>query len=318
MTSDTSGIRGPLFTALVTILAVLLIGSMPVLSQDDKNAKMIGDEACLDCHDEVAAAFRTNVHLQNAETPGFVCESCHGPGALHEAEGDQETMYNPATEYSSVAENRCLDCHNGGQFQAVSGNAHHEVADGCSDCHAVHGNAENLLKRQGQALCLDCHSAIAAQLRLPSHHPVLEGMMDCQSCHNPHGDINQFAVTGENRELCLSCHPQHEGPFVYEHDPVNEDCGICHNAHGAVANNLLVQNEPALCLNCHSMHFHTSITGYDGEFTPPLNPERGAFTSSLDSWKAAMTTNCTQCHSQVHGSDLPSQGITSQGGSLTR
>jgi predicted CXXCH cytochrome family protein len=108
-----------------------------------------------------------------------------------------------------------------------------------------------------------------------------------------------------------------EGPFIYEHPPVTEDCMICHTPHGSVANSLLKQGEPALCLNCHSMHFHAGIVGVDGEFDTPQAPERGGF-STPDAWKRVMLTKCTQCHSEIHGSDLPSQSISGQGRSLTR
>lgn len=310
-------VRGMAWTPLVVLLSLLLL-PLAGLAQPEGGATYVGDAECLDCHDDVADAFASNIHMLNAETPGRVCESCHGPGSVHAEEGEAESMVNPATEYSAVAGNTCLDCHNGADFQSISSSAHHEVADGCSDCHAVHGTSENLLVAQGNDLCVDCHSDVAAQFRLPSHHPINEGLMDCSSCHNPHGDVNAFAVTNENREMCLSCHSAMEGPFVYEHDPVTEDCGICHTPHGSVANNLLVQNEPALCMNCHPMHFHTQVTGLDGDFTPPLFPDRGPVTSTLDAWKSGMLTKCTQCHSQVHGSDQPSQGITSGGAALTR
>lgn len=306
------------FGVLVAFFVVLQMWGFPAFSQSQTAATKIGDAACMDCHDDVAAAFKMNAHIVYAEETGFICESCHGPGSLHEEDAERSSIYNPLTDYSSVTANNCLSCHNGVEFQSVTGSAHHEMAEGCSDCHTMHSNNQQLLKKQGSELCLDCHTETGAEFRMASHHPVLEGLMDCQSCHNPHGDVNTFATTDESRELCLSCHAQHEGPFVYEHQPVNENCGICHSAHGAVANNLLVQNEPALCMDCHSMHFHTAITGFDGEFSEPLNPERGTFTSTLDAWKVSMLTKCTQCHTQVHGSDLPSQGVSSLGGSLTR
>jgi hypothetical protein len=34
--------------------------------------------------------------------------------------------------------------------------------------------------------------------------------------------------------------------------------------------------------------------------------------------KKAMLTKCTQCHSEIHGSDLSSQSITGGGKALTR
>ena len=92
---------------------------------------------------------------------------------------------------------------------------------------------------------------------------------------------------------------------------------ICHNPHGAVADNLLKQAEPALCLGCHPMHFHATVVSVDGAYSVPQAPER-ASTSTTDGWKQGMLTKCTQCHAEIHGSDLPSQAISTGGNALTR
>jgi len=169
---------------------------------------------------------------------------------------------------------------------------------------------------------------------LPSHHPVKEGFMSCSDCHDVHGDNYAGLMQGEpSKELCLSCHTQHRGPFIFEHSPVEEDCMICHDAHGAVANNLLVQNEPFLCLQCHQPHFHSALATVEGEYPLPgrvwdvdtygdatASDSYGAWTneSHTDSFKRVMLTKCSQCHSSVHGTDLPSQSIPGQGRALNR
>jgi DmsE family decaheme c-type cytochrome len=152
---------------------------------------------------------------------------------------------------------------------------------------------------------------------MPSHHPIKEGRMTCTDCHDPHGRDDQFALSGEPRDACFSCHAEKQGPFIFEHAPVNEDCGICHDPHGTVADNLLVQTEPTLCLSCHPAHFHTQLAGYTGTFDGGwLHPERGG-ESAVDGFKSAMMTKCTQCHNVIHGSDLEAQSITAPG-ALTR
>lgn len=313
-------------TAFIGLLIVLWWVPVSGNPPQNKQPVKVGDAECLDCHDEVAEQFQMNIHWQSAEVEkGYVCESCHGPGSVHVKDEEPKSIFNPATDFLAVSQNPCLNCHKDSKFESISGSAHFEVANGCSDCHTVHSSSEKLLAKSTERLCMECHNDVAAQFRLTSHHPVPEGLMECSSCHEVHGASNQFSLIDSNRELCLSCHAAKEGPFVYEHEPVNEDCSVCHAPHGTVANNLLVQNEPALCMNCHYMHFHTSLTGYagtaisstEGEFFEPLNPERTGI-STLDAWKSAMLTKCTQCHAEVHGSDLPSQGISSQGRSLTR
>lgn len=159
--------------------------------------------------------------------------------------------------------------------------------------------------------------------------------MTCGDCHNPHGELQ---TEEQARDLCLDCHTRHQGPFVFEHAPVEEDCNICHDPHGTVANNLLQQNEPFLCLQCHESHFHATRLGNavpvnatnvafnaynpDGSVAAPPTPGAlaGAPTSNTvqitndlgeHSWQMGFGTKCTVCHSTVHGSDLPSQSSPS-------
>lgn len=301
----------------IFFLCFILMPLASVSSQGPTEAEKVSDETCAECHDEVADKFKQNLHAKNDAVKGFVCESCHGPSKKHVEEGDAQSIYNPGKDFLSTGENHCLKCHKGNMFSSADGSSHSEVADGCSDCHNVHSNKNKLLKTKPKKLCLECHQDVYAKFRLPSHHPLVEGLMTCQSCHQVHGGTAEHTFDGSNNELCISCHNSKEGPFVFEHQPVNEDCGICHDAHGTVANNLLVQNEPALCMGCHPMHFHTSLTSYAGQFTTPLDSQRGGI-STREGMKAAFLTKCTQCHIKIHGSDLDSQSISSQGKSLLR
>lgn len=302
------------FGTICFAISLMFLGSISAQADSDEK---VGDETCAMCHEEVAESFMKNIHVKNAPQKDFVCESCHGPGAKHVEEGDPDFIHNPKTEFDATQKVSCLNCHRSGQFESMTGNAHWEKANGCSDCHTVHGSKSNLLKTSSKNLCNECHRDVQSQFRLTSHHPVPEGLMECQSCHNVHGDQLKFAMTNESNEMCLSCHASKEGPFVYEHQPVSENCNICHSPHGTIANNLLVQNEPTLCLTCHPMHFHTQNAGYVGAFSNPMHPERSGI-STLTGLKEGFLTKCTSCHMQVHGSDLPSQGISSQGKSLTR
>ena len=301
----------------IFFLCFILVPLASHSSQDLKKAKKVGDKICAECHDEVADKFMQNLHAKNDAVEGFVCESCHGPCTKHVEDPDAKSIYHPRKDFLRTGENPCLKCHEGNMFNSADSPSHSEAANGCCDCHEVHSNKNTLLKTGSKKLCLECHQDVYAKFRLMSHHPVAEGLMTCQSCHQVHGGAAEYAFDGSKNELCLSCHNSKEGPFVFEHQPVNEDCGICHDPHGTIANNLLVQNEPALCLGCHPMHFHTSLTSYAGQFTTPLDPQRGGI-SARDGMKAAFLTKCTQCHIKIHGSDLGSQSIGSQGKSLLR
>ncbi len=291
--------------------------SVFVSGETPPDAVEVGDEACLMCHDELGQDFESNIHYRLAVGDDHTCEACHGPGSKHAEDGDAASIYNPQSDYISTGKNMCISCHGGIEYNSWQGLAHFEVSEGCSDCHTIHGEEKHLLTKQEPGLCFDCHARQKSQARMPSHHPVLEGLIGCSDCHAIHSEEVKYTVGEGNRELCLSCHASLQGPFIFEHEPVNEDCSICHDPHGTIADKLLVQNEPFLCLSCHSMHFHVTLVGYEGEFSAPQHPERGGI-STKDGMKKAMLTKCTQCHSEIHGSDLPSQSISGAGKALTR
>ena len=306
---------------LICILFLLFLRTASVeggAPPDSMGAVQVGDEFCTGCHcDSTRELFKKNVHARLAVGGENTCEACHGPGSKHVEEGDTTLIHNPATDYSVGGKNYCIDCHKGNDFTSWEGSAHYETGEGCSDCHTIHSEAKQSLVREEPELCFGCHAEKRAQLRMPSHHPVMEGFILCSNCHSVHGDKAEFTVGDEGRELCLSCHSVFQGPFIFEHEPVNEDCGVCHDPHGTVADKLLLQNEPFLCLSCHPMHFHVTLLGFEGEFEAPMHPERGGV-STRDGMKEALLTKCTQCHSEVHGSDLPSQSISGRGRALTR
>jgi DmsE family decaheme c-type cytochrome len=142
--------------------------------------------------------------------------------------------------------------------------------------------------------CFKCHPQVFSESHLPSHHPVREGKMVCSDCHDSHAQQAGNLRAESLNLMCYKCHADKQGPFAYEHPPVTEDCSICHAPHGTVANNLLKQPPTFLCLRCHTGHrdsTHGNGTRLDIDTLPEI---RGAFYS-----------DCTNCHSQIHGSDLP-------------
>jgi len=139
--------------------------------------------------------------------------------------------------------------------------------------------------------CYQCHPQIFGKNALPSHHPIKEGKMVCSDCHDAHGQLEGNLLADRVNDLCWKCHAEKQGPFAFEHPPVTENCGYCHEPHGTVANNLLKQPTVMLCLRCHSGH-----KGHHG----------GANVDGHSINQAGFYTDCTQCHAQIHGSDLPS------------
>ena len=309
------------------------------------------DEAmCAACHSDLATQFGVSMHarLEEWETRGelFRCQACHGAGSQHvEASGDPQFIYGFQGEEGREASRACVGCHYYDKGAEWPGSVHFMGGLGCGDCHTIHQSRQvelptsktliattagmvgtptqgppkmaSLTKPEPE-LCLECHNEKRAQLNYSSHHPIIERRMQCSSCHSVHGSAEDSLLNAPEgmNELCTSCHPAQHGPFVFEHAAVEEGCNTCHEPHGTVANNLLRQNEPFICLQCHEAHFHIGRDGID----TPISRATGTASNQYGSsgWRRAFTTKCTNCHPSVHGSDLPSQGISSRGGSLTR
>jgi DmsE family decaheme c-type cytochrome len=282
--------------------------------------------SCADCHDDVAAAMNNQIHMriQSFEVYGrqVGCEGCHGDGAAHMEEGDA-SLIRTFADWTADDVQVCVDCHgNRGGAGAFWDGSHvgewqaslHAMENiSCGECHNPHKVVNPLDS------CIDCHQDVYAQFQLPSHHPVPEGHMTCSSCHNPHAAGEGMLVNGHMRknDLCYICHQSQEGPFVFEHAPVQEDCSLCHRPHGAVANNMLTANDPMLCLQCHEFHFHAGLYSPEEHEVEVGGFERGN-PYGVDGMNVSFTTKCSQCHSQIHGTDLPSQTLTGGGFGMVR
>jgi DmsE family decaheme c-type cytochrome len=261
-----------------------------------------GSDLCLPCHDDIFDQFKKTIHyrISSSETgqAGKGCESCHGPGSIHVKEkGGTDNIINFVKLSPDESSEICLTCHNDSPLMNWRENYHILNAVSCVECHKPHMKTESKMVYLGDPeICYLCHQDIKAQNMLPSHHPVKENKMKCSDCHNPHGSVNGSIEQESPNMLCFKCHAEYQGPFIYEHEPAFEDCSICHEPHGTIANNLLRQDDPFICLRCHKGHRD--------------NPKTGSHPTV-----ASFLTSCVQCHSQVHGSDLPSQ---LNGNGLTR
>lgn len=287
----------------------------------DATTGFVGDKACLECHDDVMKNYKMNIHyrLKDFELKGFQrgCESCHGPGAAHAEEGDAAKIFTFKNEKPDEASAACLKCHKSldASDWNLSDHAASEVA--CSTCHPIH-KGKSLVKSDPY-LCLKCHRDIKVKSFYPSHHPIMESKMKCSGCHQHHGSLVKNLKTNERlNDLCLNCHADKRGPFVFEHAPVQEDCLSCHDPHGTVANNLLKQNEPFLCLQCHESHFHAGRIGLTEARTLPSTQWVSQNPHGTEGWRRAFLTKCTQCHFKIHGTDNPSQAMSGRGKGMTR
>ncbi len=279
------------------------------------DADYVGTETCLSAchyHDKIKRDFEASTMgaqlSRKSGLPVVDCESCHGPGSLaiegitpEKVEQDRKEGKQTACNYERLIDYKnmpapalslmCLKCHTGNAtFNLHNWNADiHAINDvSCSDCHKVHKGPDLIVSPKDTAeMCYECHQEVRVEFSLPSHHPLPEQRVFCTDCHNTHGNILPKHIRKNTiKEQCTQCHAEKEGPFVFEHADLTENCSTCHSHHGSVNNNLLIVRLPFLCLQCHEGHRISS--------------------ASTEERKAAYYTNCTDCHSQIHGTDFPS------------
>jgi DmsE family decaheme c-type cytochrome len=267
-------------------------------------ADYVGDETCLTCHEDRAAGYRDSAHGRawNMRTPmatGGGCESCHGAGAEHAESGDKTKIKTFAVLSPADINDTCMSCHNRGEHVMFDSSAHAGRNMSCTSCHSVHASrsADAQLKKVTETeTCATCHKDKAMKLHRSAHMPVSEGKMQCSSCHNAHGTVNEKllrAGTSVN-ESCISCHAEKRGPFLWEHAAVTENCTSCHDAHGSNNDRMLVAKQPFLCQRCHVTARHPP-TIYDGYL---LRTSQNA--------NKIYGRSCAVCHQNIHGSNAPS------------
>jgi DmsE family decaheme c-type cytochrome len=299
--------------------AALALASI-AFAQPQPQPKAPEAEVCKNCHADYVESYFTTKHGQAGNVAGPTCTTCHGQGALEHAKqgggrgvGGIVGFNNKAISADQKA-GTCLSCHQGNRHLAFWDSGSHKKHDvACSDCHSLHGTpgpgATFALKKPNPTVapyqtterqlqyetCTTCHKQIRSQLLKPSHHPIIEGKLNCTDCHNPHGALSKTMINAESiPQLCTTCHAEKRGPFVWGHPPVEENCLICHNSHGSNHARLLQEKPPNLCQDCHDASRHPG-TIYDAS----------------GGWQAAtpntrlIARGCNNCHYQVHGSNAP-------------
>jgi DmsE family decaheme c-type cytochrome len=261
----------------------------------------VGAETCRTCHPSQFRQFSATAHSVTLTSAKWSqrdkgCEMCHGPGRRHvEAGGGRVGIVSPKRLSAREVRPLCLRCHEDQSQQLkFRHNEHDYDVMSCNDCHSPHQpvKQEFMLKASPPELCYRCHSEIRKEFSKPFHHKVPEAAMACRDCHEQHGSFN----TAQTREtlggmdsLCLKCHSDKQGPFVFEHAPVKlEGCLVCHVPHGSVNNRMLIRSEVrTLCLECHA----------DRQGAQADAP------SGIHDLTSPRYQNCTSCHVMIHGSN---------------
>ncbi len=284
-----------------------------------------GADTCIKCHDEdskypVLDIFKTrHAFKADSRTPfaGLQCEACHGPGVRNPVlidatgkTGGHVSKIRPgeqrppiikfgahSTVPVAVQNGMCLDCHEKNDRIGWHGSQHQAADVACASCHTIHTPHDPVLDKQTQPeKCYTCHQKQRAEFMKTSSHPVRSGQMACSDCHAVHGSSSAAAllIKPTVNETCYTCHADKRGPFLWEHAPAAEDCTLCHTPHGSIHPALLTKRPPLLCQQCHSQIGHPSIA------------QTGAGLPTGSASGFLLAGSCTNCHSQVHGSNHPS------------
>lgn len=264
-----------------------------------KASDYAGSEACKACHTDEYNSWEKSPHwkttLNKKGGPAVQgCEACHNAAANHVADPTDTSKLFLFTKASTKDINaRCLECHASGTEHMQAMNSLHAKNDvACTACHSPHHAVKGqfLLVKVQPELCYSCHLQQRPQFEMPFHHRVNEGLVQCTDCHNPHGTAqpHQLRVSSAQDAVCLKCHTDKQGPFVFEHEVVKvEGCEMCHTPHGSPNPHLLkLSNVNLLCLQCHTTSFSNA-------------PGAPSFHNQAAQYQA-----CTLCHTQIHGSNF--------------
>jgi DmsE family decaheme c-type cytochrome len=305
-------LKSAIFAALAAVLSLFAVPA---------SAQAPGPDACAGCHADAVASYQSSIHGKagHAKTPAATtgCASCHANTAEHVKAGGGKggggiVNLSPSNKKLPAAAKDavCMGCHGDNRHLTFWDSGRHRKNDvSCSNCHNPHGGDSALLRAENppirgyvntsqvpqQEVCYQCHRDIRSLVMRPSHHPIPEGKVKCSSCHNPHGALSDKMVNNESvRDLCISCHADKRGPYLYDHPPVEENCLACHNPHGSRSAKLLNEKVPNLCQDCHDAAQHPG-TLYDmSESFKGSGPSNRFFARS-----------CLNCHNEIHGSNSP-------------
>ncbi|MGQ0509806.1 MAG: DmsE family decaheme c-type cytochrome [Betaproteobacteria bacterium] len=294
-------------TATLAGLAAALVLGVSAHGQDkqDKRKDLVlkGDAQCTRCHDAsddypVLAIGKTR-HGTTADGRTPTCTSCHGVSETHankpadaKERPKPERMFSAKSTTPVEARNQaCLSCHQGGKRIHWASGVHAARDVSCTSCHQVHAQHDKVRDKVTQTeVCLSCHKDLRSQIHRPSRHPIREGKVACSDCHNPHGTAGEKMLVRDNvNDTCYSCHMEKRGPFVRNHQPVQENCALCHNPHGTSNDNLLRQRPPFLCQQCHEPTSHRG--------------NAGSLANKTGTSANLIARGCTNCHTNIHGTN---------------
>jgi hypothetical protein len=237
----------------------------PGYEQADLGFSRLVPEECINCHSGRPAPIpnRPGAYAEPAFSELAIgCENCHGPGAEHVRTLGKKpgAIVNPAKLTPRLAENICMNCHQGGDTRVLQpGKSYLDFRPGqwLFDTAVILKQPARTQEQQDADL-LEHYSAMQASRCFRES----KGKLGCLTCHDPHVQPRQAEVAGYYRAKCLTCH-------------TDESCSLPLKVRTA-------QNPPDDCAACHMTKrsvqqiSHSALTNHRiparaGEPVPPLS-----------------------------------------------
>ena len=269
----------------------------------DTKAAPLDTNTCFTCHEAVFTKDFTKSHHAGLEN---ACANCHKGAAEHAQAmqaGDRQARRSPPSR--SSARGRSTRPAWAATRRATRptgrGGTHDRRDLACTSCHSVH----DVQVRRGPA---QDRPRARDLLHVPPRDPGQEPAHLAPSGARGADDLRELPQPPRlarrpkmikadwTNELCLECHTEKRGPFLWEHAPVRENCLNCHDPHGSNHDKMLVSQQPWLCQRCH---LNTRHPGHASTATStPAAP--------VDSPATARSEHaCKNCHQNVHGGNAP-------------
>ena len=272
-------------------------------------------EECIVCHSGLPQAVPGRYGLY--KNPPFRelaigCENCHGPGGLHVSEraqgtpvasGFDSTIVNPSKLPAWLADNICMNCHQGGDVRVLQpGKNYSDYRPGIPLDYTV-ATFKIPLKRETppQSDLLEHNFS----LKLSRCYRASGDQIRCTTCHDPHRLIPKEEKVEYYRKKCLSCHTESSCLLSLRDRLSNsppDDCSGCHMPkrdlreieHAALTNHRIVRlkdgpyPEEAFRLTTPATPnlIHVSaIPSRDAATVPPLTLLQAYRTLSLNNYQ---------------------------------